>query len=133
MKYAVIAEGGKQYVVTEGKILTVDRLKIEEGKAYKTDKVLLVRDKDQIAIGAPFVEGASVSGRIQKHYQGDKLHIYKFKAKVRYRRKMGFRPQLTDYLVEKISFSEKSKSAPIKSGSVSAKATTVPVKKNKKA
>jgi len=75
--------------------------------------------KQYVLIGTPFLENVQVSGKVEKQYQGKKLHVMKFKAKVNYRRKIGFRPQLTDISVEKISSEReaakiKTKTKPVK-------------------
>src|SRR3989338_3988854 len=103
MKYAVVKSGGKQYVVSEGNTVTIDKVDGEVGKNYRFDEVMLLRNEEVVLIGTPFLENVQVSGKVEKQYQGKKLHVMKFKAKVNYRRKIGFRPQLTDISVEKIS------------------------------
>lgn len=103
MKYAVVASGGKQYVASVGKILTVDKIDLKVGDKFNFENILLLREDDSLLIGTPNVAGAQVSGTVIKQYQGEKLDVMKFKAKVRYRRKIGFRPQLTDIQVEKIN------------------------------
>lgn len=97
MKYAVIRIAGKQYKVAEGDV-------IEVAKVDNTDcDVLLVVDGDEVEVGTPLVKGAKVKLEIVEQFKGKKLEIYKFKAKSRYRRHTGFRPQLTKVKVEKIT------------------------------
>ena len=103
MKYAVIEQGGKQYKVSEGETVTVDKVETEEGKKFSFEKVLMVNTGDEVAIGKPYLSNFNVDGLITKQYKGKKLDVFKFKAKVRYRRQMGFRPMLSDIKIEKIS------------------------------
>jgi len=119
MKYAVVKSGGKQYVVSEGNTVTIDKVDGEVGKNYRFDEVMLLRNEEVVLIGTPFLENVQVTGKVEKQYQGKKLHVMKFKAKVNYRRKIGFRPQLTDISVEKISSEReaakiKTKTKPVK-------------------
>lgn len=103
MKYAVIAISGTQYKIEEGKIYTVDLLEAKEGDALSTDQVLLVVDDKDTKIGFPLVKDATVNYEVVKHYQGEKLHIFKYKSKSRYRKAHGFRAQLTDIKITKIN------------------------------
>jgi len=103
MKYAVVKISGSQYKVSEGDKIEVNRLAGEEGKPLKLEEVLLVKNGEKLIIGEPLVKGASVTAKIEKNYQGEKVHIFKFKAKTGYRRKTGFRPQLTQLQIEKIT------------------------------
>jgi large subunit ribosomal protein L21 len=105
MKYAIAQIGGKQYVLNQGKIITVDKITQKEGEKYNFEKILLLRSDDTLLIGTPFVMDAKVSGKIVKQYRGEKIDVMKFKAKVNYRRKIGFRPYLTDIQVEQIKTS----------------------------
>lgn len=102
MTYAIIRSGGKQYQVKVGDKLILDRLDQEEGKEIEFPEVLLVKNGDTVQIGTPTLP-AKVSGKVTKHFKGDKLHIYKFKAKSHYRRKMGFRPFQTEVEITNIS------------------------------
>ncbi|MEK7127417.1 MAG: 50S ribosomal protein L21 [Patescibacteria group bacterium] len=97
MKYAVIRLSGKQYKVAEDDV-------IEVAKTESSDcDVLLVVNDDKVDIGTPTVKGAKVKLEILEQFKGVKLDIYKFKAKSRYRRHTGFRPQLTKIKVIEIS------------------------------
>jgi len=101
MKYAVIRIGGKQYKVTEEKELLVDKLtdlkKIEP-------EVLLFADEGKVKVGKPVLKDAKIKVKVVSELEkGEKIDVYKFKAKSRYRRHTGFRPQYTRLLVEKIS------------------------------
>lgn len=103
MKYAVIKSGGKQYRVSEGDILEVDRFSSDKDSLVSFSEVLLWVNEGQIKIGTPFVSGAKVTGKVLDHLKGKKIRVAKFKAKARYRRVAGFRPSLTRVQIEKIS------------------------------
>jgi len=90
--YAVIETGGKQYRVEEGKLFEHERLAdVEVGQAVEFDRVLLVADGEQVRIGTPYLGGVVVKGEVHKDARGDKIIVYKYKAKKGYRRKQGHR------------------------------------------
>jgi large subunit ribosomal protein L21 len=93
--YAIIETGGKQYRVSEGDTITVERLAAEAGSEITIDRVLLLGGNGSTRIGTPVVEGATVSATVAEHKRGEKLEIYKYKAKKRYRRHTGHRQELT--------------------------------------
>jgi large subunit ribosomal protein L21 len=103
MKYAIIAISGTQIKVEENQIVTVDKLDLGEKKTGTASDVLLTANNDKIAVGSPFVKGASVDYEVVKNYQGDKLKVFKYKSKSRYRKTQGFRPQQTDIKIVKIN------------------------------
>jgi len=103
MKYAIIAISGTQIKVEENQIITVDKLDLEEKKTATANDVLLTANDDKIAVGTPFVKGASVDYEVVKNFQGDKLKVFKYKSKSRYRKTQGFRPQQTDIKITKIN------------------------------
>jgi large subunit ribosomal protein L21 len=94
-QYAVIETGGKQYRVSEGDTITVERLAVDAGSEITIDRVLLIGGDGSTRIGTPVVEGATVSATIAEHKRGEKLEIFKYKAKKRYRRHTGHRQELT--------------------------------------
>lgn len=99
MKYAVIKFQGHQYKVSEGQELLVDKL-----VGQSEPEVLLVADADKVTVGKPTLKDAKVKVKVVTgEEKGEKLHIFKFKAKSRYRRKTGFRPIYSRVLIEKIS------------------------------
>ena len=102
MKYAVVKISGSQFKVSEGVQLEVTKLSGKEGEAIDLNEVLLFSDGKTIKVGKPFVAGVSVKAKILNNFQGEKIHIHKFKAKTGYRRKMGFRPQKTLIQIDKI-------------------------------
>lgn len=94
---AVIKTGGKQYIVTPGQKLKVEKLEGEEGKAVKFDEVLLVEDDNKkVEVGQPTVKGAAVAAKIVAQTKGPKVIAYKYKPKKRYHLKKGHRQQLTE-------------------------------------
>lgn len=95
MKYAIIANGGKQYKVSEGQVLELDKLKAEPGAEYAIDTVLMTVDGDAVNLGKPYLENVTVTAKVLEQTQGDKIRVAKFKAKAKYRRVTGFRAQLT--------------------------------------
>jgi large subunit ribosomal protein L21 len=103
MKYAIIAISGSQFKVEEDKIITVDNLNLEEGTKSSTDQVLLTANDENIVVGTPTVKDSSVDFEVVKNYKGDKLRIFKYKSKSRYRKTQGFRAQLTDIKILKIN------------------------------
>jgi large subunit ribosomal protein L21 len=103
MKYAVIAISGTQYQVAENDVITVDNLNLKDGDEKTCDRVLLAVNDKKVAVGNPTVKDASVDYQIVKNYQGDKLRVYKYKAKSRYHKTIGFRAQLTDIKITKIN------------------------------
>jgi large subunit ribosomal protein L21 len=107
MKYAVVKTGGKQYKVSEGSVIEVDKLPVEAGKAHVFAEVLMVADGADVQVGKPTLEGVSVTAKVLEQKQGDKIRVAKFKAKARYRKVTGFRAQLTKLEIEKIEAGSK--------------------------
>ena len=102
MTYAVIRSGGKQYTVREGDSLKVERLTGEPGESLEIADVLMVSDGDSITVGAPLVTGAKVMAEIVEHGKGEKIVIFKYKPKVRYRKRTGHRQQYTELAIKQI-------------------------------
>ena len=100
--YAVLVTGGKQYRVEAGTTLEVERLAGEPGASVTFDRVLMIGDGDAVTIGTPVVTGASVVGTVLGDAQGPKLVIFKFKQKVKYRRRTGHRQSLTRVRIDAI-------------------------------
>ena len=94
-KYAVIETGGKQYRVSEGDKITVERLAVDAGSDVTIDRVLLLGGDGSTRIGTPVVEGASVTATVTEHNRGKKIEVFKYKAKKRYRRHTGHRQEQT--------------------------------------
>lgn len=100
--YAIIETGGKQYKVQEGDVLFVEKLSAAEGETVKFDKVLLVAGGDDVKVGSPVVDGATVSAKVDEHGRGKKLTVFKYKPKKNYHRKLGHRQPYTKVTIEKI-------------------------------
>ena len=95
MSYAIIQTGGKQYRVSEGDVLSVEKLAVETGKETTFSDVLLVVNGDKVTLGAPLVSGASVQAEVVDQYKDDKVVAFKFKRRKVYHRTVGHRRQLT--------------------------------------
>lgn len=101
--YAVIATGGKQYRVSEGDEIFIEKLVGEAGDAVKFDQVLAVSDDNGLKAGTPIVEGASVEAEIVKQGKQKKIIIFKMKSKKGYRRRKGHRQPYTRVKINKIT------------------------------
>lgn len=101
--YAIIETGGKQFRVEKGTVISVDLLAAEQGAGFETDKVLLVKDGNDVKVGAPHVSGAKVSGTILEHYKGKKVVIFKHKRRKGYRLKKGHRQNYSKVKIESIA------------------------------
>ena len=93
--HAIIETGGKQYKVTEGDTLIIEKLEAEAGQAITFDKVLAILDGDKATFGAPVVEGASVAATVVKNGKGKKVRIFKYNPKKGYRKRQGHRQPYT--------------------------------------
>ncbi len=100
--YAIIETGGKQIKVEEGQEIEVELLGAEAGDTVTFDKVLLVGG-DDTKVGSPYVEGASVTGKVETHGRAKKIIVFKYKAKKNYRRKQGHRQPFTKVTIDKIN------------------------------
>ena len=100
--YAVISSGGKQYRVEPGTTLDVDLMTAAPGTSVTLDQVLLVADDGQVRVGTPTVPGASVMATVLGEQLGDKVVVFKYKQKVRYRRRGGHRQHFTRLRVDEI-------------------------------
>lgn len=101
--YAVIQTGGKQYRVTEGTKLRVEKLDVETGTTVDFDKVLMVSDGNEVTIGKPYVEGGVVTAEVIDQARAKKIDIIKFRRRKHYRRRMGHRQYYTEIRVTGIS------------------------------
>ena len=109
--YAIIETCGKQYKVSEGDIITVEKLAVEAGSEYKFDKVLVLAKEGDIKVGAPYV-GTAVTGTVVENGKGQKVIIFKYKAKKDYRKKQGHRQPYTMVKIESLSGAAPKKEAP---------------------
>ncbi len=103
MNYAVIETGGKQYKVSEGEVVRIEKLSAQEDESIELDKVILLCDDEGLEIGTPYVEGASVKAKVREHGKGKKIIVFKYKPKKRYRKKQGHRQPFTEIEVLEIS------------------------------
>jgi large subunit ribosomal protein L21 len=95
---AVIATGGKQYLVKTGDSLKVEKLPVEEGSKFVFDKVLLTADDDgsNVRLGNPYIDGVAVEAMVVKQGKGRTIRAEKFKRKVRYHKVVGLRPRYSE-------------------------------------
>ena len=101
--YAVIETGGKQYKVSEGDIIFVEKLEVAEEEVITIDKVVAVGGENGINVGTPYLSGASVSAKVLKQGKEKKVVVFKMKPKKGYRKKQGHRQPYTKIQIEKIS------------------------------
>lgn len=94
--YAIVATSGKQFRVSEGDRILVDRVPAEVGQTVRLDSVLMFGGEDKPMVGTPFVSGAAVEATVVAHRSGDKIIVFKFEARKRKRRKTGHRQQLSE-------------------------------------
>lgn len=102
MAYAVVESGGKQYVARSGETIDVDRLSLKEGDKVSFDKVLLVADDGSAQVGSPVVEGAMVVGHVIEEFKGPKIIVFKYKPKIRYRKRKGHRQWYTRVAIDDV-------------------------------
>lgn len=100
--YAVILTGGKQYKVQEGDVIYIEKLDAAAESEVVFDNVLAVSGDDGLKVGAPNVDGATVTGKVIKNGKGKKVYIIKFKAKKNYRRHQGHRQPYTKVQIQSI-------------------------------
>jgi large subunit ribosomal protein L21 len=101
--YAVVKTGGKQYRVTAGDILEVDKLDGDVGDSIDLSEVLLVANGDSVQIGQPTVEGASVTAKITGQHRGDKVQVFRYRPKKRIRVRRGHRQYLTRLEIQSVN------------------------------
>jgi large subunit ribosomal protein L21 len=97
--YAVIVTGGKQYRVSEGSVVRIEKLDVEAGSNVEFDKVLMVANGDQVKLGAPYLSGGKVTGTVESHGKGDKVTIVKFRRRKHYLRQGTHRQHFTEVKV----------------------------------
>ena len=101
--YAVFQSGGKQHQVSEGQTLRLEKLDVETGATVEFDKVLLVANGEEIAVGAPLVEGGKVTAEVVQHGRGDKVKIVKFRRRKHSRKQAGHRQWFTEVKITGIN------------------------------
>lgn len=102
MSFAIIETGGKQYRVSQGQKLKIEKLEGNSGASIVFDKVLLVSDGDQVAVGAPYVSGAKVEAKVLEQGRHKKVIVFKYHSKTRQRKKKGHRQPFTEVEIVKI-------------------------------
>jgi large subunit ribosomal protein L21 len=101
--YAVIQTGGKQYRVSQGDKVKVEKLSAEEGATVELDKVLMVGEGEDVKVGAPYVEGGSVTATVKAHGRHDKIKIIKFKRRKHHMKRQGHRQWYTELQIDAIN------------------------------
>jgi large subunit ribosomal protein L21 len=101
--YAVIQTGGKQYRVSEGDTLKVEKLAAEEGASVDIEKVLMVANGEDIKVGTPYVDGGKVTATVKSHGRGKKVNILKFKRRKHHLKRQGHRQWYTELEITGIS------------------------------
>ena len=101
--YAVFQSGGKQHRVSEGQTLRLEKLDVETGATVEFDKVLLVANGEEIAVGAPLVQGGKVTAEVVQHCRGDKVKIVKFRRRKHSRKQAGHRQWFTEVKITGIN------------------------------
>lgn len=100
---AIIETGGKQYRVAEGDVIYVEKLNVEEGTDIKFDTVIAVFEDEKVKLGAPYVKGVDVSGKVLKNGKNKKVVIFKYKSKKNYRKKTGHRQPYTKIQINTVA------------------------------
>lgn len=101
--YAIIATGGKQYKVSEGDVIRVEKLGLDPDAQVTFDQVLAVNNDSELKIGTPNVDGATVTGTVIREAKAKKVIVYKFKPKTGYHKKNGHRQLFTEVKIDKIN------------------------------
>lgn len=101
--YAIVETGGKQIKVVEGQEIIVEKLTSDIEEVVTFDKVLFVGG-DDVKVGSPIIEGATVTAKVAEHGRGKKITVYKFKPKKNYSRKQGHRQPYSKLVIDKINF-----------------------------
>ena len=96
MAFAIIQTGGKQYKVSSGAKLKIEKLNVQTGDSVVFDKILLTADGEDIKIGMPYIEGAKIEGKILKQGRDKKKIVFRYHSKTRYRKKKGHRQDYTE-------------------------------------
>jgi large subunit ribosomal protein L21 len=100
--FAIIKTGGKQYKVTEGQTIKVEKL-VHDSKKFSFPEVLMIADDKGITLGNPYIKGATVEAEVLRDAKAKKVTVVKYKAKVRYKRTVGHRQHFTEVKISKIS------------------------------
>jgi large subunit ribosomal protein L21 len=101
--YAVVQTGGKQYRVSEGDTIKVEKLAVDAGDSIELDKVLLLADGDDVKIGAPYIDGSKVTATVKSHGRANKIKIVKFRRRKQHLKRQGHRQWYTELQVTGIN------------------------------
>ncbi|NUM34662.1 MAG: 50S ribosomal protein L21 [Candidatus Brocadiae bacterium] len=100
--YAIIQDGGKQYQVAPGKAIEIELREQEPGTQLEFSTVVFYQNEDEVAVGAPYLQGVKVQGVVEKHGKAEKLTIFKYTRREGYKRKIGYRHKYTRVRIQKI-------------------------------
>ena len=103
MTYAIVEIGGTQIQVEPGRFYDINLLAADPESSYTIDKVLLVNNDNEVTVGRPLIEGATVEGTVMRHRRGKKVIVYKMQPKKKTRKKRGHRQELTRLMIDSIS------------------------------
>jgi len=103
MTYAIIEAGGTQIKVEPGRFYDINLLPVDAESNFTMDKVLLINNDDEVTVGQPYVEGATVEGTVTQHLRGKKVIVYKMQPKKKTRKKRGHRQELSRFMVNSIN------------------------------
>lgn len=101
--YAVFQSGGKQHRVAEGQVVRLEKIEAEKGSNIDFDKILLIGEGEDLSLGAPYLQGAKVTGEVVEQGRGKKIKIVKFRRRKHHRKQMGHRQWFTEVKITKIS------------------------------
>ena len=102
MQYAIVEIGGRQFWIEKGKYYDLNRIPTELGKEIILNRVLLLKNNNEILIGQPYLKTVKITGKILQHLRGQKKIVYKMKPKKKFRKKQGHRQELTRVLIKDI-------------------------------
>lgn len=102
MQFAVIKTGGKQYLVSPGKKIKIEKVDAQEGGNFVFDNILMLFDENEAKIGTPAVQGAKVEAKVLKQGRAKKVIVFRYHSKTRYRKKKGHRQMFTEVEIGKI-------------------------------
>lgn len=100
---AIIESGGMQFPIEKETVIRVPKLNVEAGQKYEFDKVLLVSSENKFAVGKPYIDGANVEAKVLSHGKSDKVTVFKFKRRRKYRKTTGHKQQYTEVKILNIS------------------------------
>lgn len=103
MMFAVIQTGGKQYRVSEGETIKIEKLPVQKGEKAVFENVLLVADGDKVTVGRPYIDKARVEAEVVEQGRDKKKIVFRYHSKTRYRKKKGHRQHFTEVRIEKIT------------------------------